>query len=315
VHRQADGPLVKWLGDGEELGLALTGGKAGGLDRLAKLGLPTAGGMCLTSSAYRAHVERNGSGGRASELVAALPDEGARAELQRLVSESPLPAEVSDALEAALERMAPEVDAAGGLLAVRSSAGDEDSREASFAGQHDTLLGVPPDAVARAVVSCWASLWEERAVRYRATRGLAFEGAAMAVVVQPLVAADASAVVFTRNPMNPDADELVMNATVGLGEAIVSGAVTPDTFVVSKAERRIAMVDEGEKEGRTVAAAGGGTRWDEAPVDGVSLEDDAVLELSDLCIAAEQAYGHPLDLEAAYRDGRWYLLQARPITA
>ena len=122
------------------------------------------------------------------------------------------------------------------LLAVRSSGVAEDGAAASFAGLHDTELGLTADEVAPAVLRCWASLWSERAIGYRARRGLALDGDAMAVVVQALVPARAAAIVFTRHPVSGRSDQLLINAAPGLGEAMVSGMITPDTIVVDKAD-------------------------------------------------------------------------------
>src|SRR6185436_19843346 len=125
------------------------------------------------------------------------------------------------------------------LLAVRSSGVAEDGAAASFAGLHDTELGLTVDEVAPAILRCWASLWSERAVGYRARRGMALDGDAMAVVVQALVPARAAAIVFTRHPVSGRSDQLLINAAPGLGEAMVSGLVTPDTIVVDKATRTV----------------------------------------------------------------------------
>ena len=147
-----------------------------------------------------------------------------------------------------------------------------------------------------AVLRCWASLWSERAIGYRARRGLALDGDAMAVVVQALVPARAAAIVFTRHPVSGRSDQLLINAAPGLGEAMVSGMITPDTIVVSKANRRVAEFTPGES------------------TEGPALDNDARDALVALSLDVERVFGAPVDIEAALADDGWYLLQARPIT-
>ena len=215
------------------------------------------------------------------------------------MSAGPLSPSVAAALAGPLARLA-DLGLGGGrrppLLAVRSSGVAEDGAAASFAGLHDTELGLTADQVAPAVLRCWASLWSERAVGYRARRGLALDGDAMAVVVQALVPARAAAIVFTRHPVSGRSDQLLINAAPGLGEAMVSGLVTPDTTVVDKATRAVVEFTPGDSG------------------DGPALTDDVRDELIGLSLDVERAFGAPVDIEAAHADDGWYLLQARPIT-
>ena len=126
----------------------------------------------------------------------------------------------------------------------------EDGAAASFAGLHDTELGLGAEDVVPAVLRCWASLWSDRAVAYRTRRGLALDGGAMAVVVQALVPAIAAAVAFTRHPVTGRSDQLLINSAPGLGEAMVSGLVTPDTIVVDKPSRTVTEFSPGDSGGR-----------------------------------------------------------------
>jgi pyruvate,water dikinase len=152
------------------------------------------------------------------------------------------------------------------------------------------------DEVVPAVLRCWSSLWSDRAVAYRSRRGLPLDGGAMAVVVQALVPARAAAVAFTRHPVTGRDDQIVLNASHGLGEAMVSGTVTPDTIVVDKSSRAVIEFTRGE------------TGEDPA------LGQGSLAELVGLCLDVERAYGAPVDIEAAWATDGWYLLQARPIT-
>jgi pyruvate,water dikinase len=277
-----EGSLVEWLGSAAGGGASL-GGKGASVDRLAKLGFRVPPGFCLTTAAFRAQLGSAAGPGAAASLTA-----------------DALVAEVAAALGNAVERLSGEVrEALEGAprFAVRSSAIGEDGSAASYAGLHETELDVVPGEVPAAVRRCWASLWSAPAVAYRARRGLADDAAEMAVVVQALVPADAAAVVFTRHPVTGRDDQLVITAVHGLGDAMVAGTVTPDTYVVDRAGRAVLTFEPGEDPR------------------GPALDAATLAELVDLSLAVEAAYEHPVDIEAAVAGRAWYLLQARPITA
>jgi pyruvate,water dikinase len=202
-------------------------------------------------------------------------------------------------------------------VAVRSSAPDEDSALASFAGVHATYLNVRgAEAVVDAARRCAESAASEVAAQYREARGMPTKDARIAILVQQLVAADASAVAFSVNPVTGDRNEVVITSNWGLGESIVSGYVTPDTFVVRKALLAITSRDLGAKERMTVLATAGVA---DASVDAegrgrFSLTDDEVLEVARLAIALEAEMGAPVDVECAIAGGVLHLLQCRPIT-
>ncbi len=285
---------IEWLGaaGGD---VRLVGGKAASLDRLARLGFRIPPGFCITTDAFRAQLA--GIPG-ATAALAALPDEAARERLTRTLTDSMLAPELLERVDDAVARLLaePALAASGApRLAVRSSGIGEDSSSASYAGLHETELGVLPAGVDAAVRRCWASLWSVPALAYRVRHGLALDGGGMAVVVQALVPADASAVVFTRHPVT-GTDDLVMTAACGLGDRMVAGEVTPDTLVNDRAT--LDVVDYTPGDG---GAAG-------------ALDGDAIADLADLAIAVERGFGVPVDIEAATAAGTWYLLQARPIT-
>jgi len=300
---------IEWLG--ELWGTTdAVGGKAASLDRLARLGFLIPPGFCLTASAFAAHVAAIAERAPLADALAALPDEEARAMVVDLVRKSPAPPSVCAALESALGRL---TEAGETSLAVRSSAIGEDGQAASYAGLHDTELGLVAGDVEPAVRRCWSSLWSPAAVAYRMRRSLPLDGAAMAVVVQALVPADAAAVVFTRHPVTGRDDTLVINALRGLGEPMVSGTATPDTYVVDKASgevRELVLGDAGE---RLVATDGGVMRRAD-PATGPALGEPVLRGLVSLSLEVERAFGAPIDIEAAFARDRWYLLQARPIT-
>jgi pyruvate, water dikinase len=203
------------------------------------------------------------------------------------------------------------------VAAVRSFAVDEDGATASFAGQHETYLNiVGADSIVQAVNRCWESARSERALEYRRQQGLSVERLHLAVLVQQLVAADVSAVVFSANPITGSRDEIVINASWGLGESIVGGTVTPDTFVVRKADLAITGRFIVNKQRMAVAVAGGTSEVDVPRFlrDQPSLNDEQVIAVAQLALTLDATMSHPVDIECAYAGGKLYLLQCRPIT-
>jgi rifampicin phosphotransferase len=277
---------VAWLGEASG-DSAMLGGKGASLDRLAHLGFRVPPGFCVTTAAFRAQL-------------ASLPDPAAHHptnELGGAVAANPIHPLILTELQDALTRLEQANREPGWAvrLAVRSSAIGEDSALASYAGLHETELDRTVNEVPDAVRRCWASLWSAPALAYRARRGLPLDNAAMAVVVQQLVPAEAAAVAFTRHPVTGREDQVVITTVRGLGDAMVAGTVTPDTFVVDRADPSHVEFHRGD---------------DPEP----SIDGDALRDLVARCLEIEAAYGQPVDVEAALAGGRWYLLQARPIT-
>ena len=279
---------ILWLGDRACNDPAEVGGKAAHLSRLAAdYQVPPS--FCLTATAFD-------------------PDHSA---------DAPLPTALAAALAAAYEALARRVGVPDVPVAVRSSALDEDGDLASFAGQHETELNVVGvDDVLDAVVRCWASGRNERAMAYREQQGLDTKGVRLAVLVQQLVKADTSAVVFSANPVSGNQDEVVVTASWGLGESLVSGTVTPDTWVVRKADLAVKEERLGAKERMTVAVTGG-TREVAVPRllrKRASLSEAQVAELAELAVELEEKMGRSVDIETAFAGDLLYLLQCRPIT-
>ena len=306
------GAAVVDLAPGTVTGTALVGGKAMGLQRLMAASLPCPPAFCVTTAALDGYLDERGLRERLATLIGALPDGRAERELRSIAFEAELPgaliAELADAIERLRSRL-PGVE----LVAVRSSAADEDSGSHSFAGLHETLLGVPLAGVGAAVRKCWASLWSEAAIAYRSENGLPVAETTMAVVVQALVPARASAVVFTANPLTGDTGEVLVHATCGLGPTLVDNVVTPDVAVLCKRDLVVRRLDVGDKHLRIDPRAAGGLVRSRRAADGPALSEAELVELARLSVEAERRLGAPVDVEAALGE-RWQLIQARPIT-
>ena len=217
----------------------------------------------------------------------------------------------------ALRALEKRVGHADPVLAVRSSAIGEDGGGSSFAGQHETILGVRGvDGVTEAVLACWRSATSERALAYREERGI--DGPVrVPVLVQELVDAEMAAIAFSADAVTGDRDVVVVNAGWGLGESLASGSVTPDTYVVRKVDLSIISSRISEKEVMTVRTAAGTA---EVPVEparrsAAALSPQQVAAVAKLALELETEAGGPVDIECAYAAGDLYLLQSRPITA
>ena len=316
-------PLVLALDDASAT-LEQVGGKGASLARMAAAGLSVPPGFHITTAAYRRFVTENGLqekilaavSGVSAAVTANQPAslEEASRQIGRLFANSVMPDDIAEAIRQAYAEL-------GGddlPVAVRSSATAEDLPELSFAGQQETYLNMHGEAmVLEAVKRCWASLWTARAIGYRARYGIAPQDVSLAVVVQELVPADASGILFTANPLTGARDQVMMNAAWGLGEAIVGGQVTPDTVVVDRASGTITEQEISEKDVMTVRTREG-THEEPVPAERRTravLSPVQAAELARIGVQIEDLYGQPMDIEWALHDGRVSVVQARPITA
>ena len=279
--------FIKHFSEIDETDLAHVGGKGLNLGKLTRAGFQVPQGFCVITDAYRFSVQN-------------LPEQNVST-IKELVLAPELVAEIQTAREKL--RTA--------TVAVRSSATAEDLEEASFAGQQDTFLNVTSDALLDALKACWASLWSERAIAYRHTQGISDEGLAMAVVVQEMCEADVSGVLFTVSPFS--ADVCIVESNWGLGESVVSGAITPDSFLMSRETGEVLEKNVATK--REMVTAAGVREVLSAKQDAPSLTDTQLQELTRLGMRVESFYGQPMDIEWALADTQFVLLQARHITA
>src|SRR6266508_492396 len=271
-------PLIVALDQVDAGASPLVGGKAANLGELIAAGLPVPAGFCVTTEAYR-DVATAAELAEILDRLAATPagDTGALAGLARQARErilaTVMPALVADAVAAAY------LDLGDGVpVVVRSSATAEDLPFASFAGQQDTYLNiVGVEAVLDAVHRCWASLWTDRAVVYRVTNGINHATARLAVVIQHLVEAAVAGVMFTANPVTGRRRQALIDATPGLGEAVVSGAVNPDHFVVDTDTGTVVRARPGDKRVMIRSRSGGGTEQVAASASGEPCLSDGQL--------------------------------------
>jgi rifampicin phosphotransferase len=320
--------------------LARAGGKGANLGEMLAARLPVPDGFCVLTQAYRAFVAANGLEAKiqAQTAVVDLADpatlESASDAIRASFEAGWVPGDITEEIRVSYKNLsshlsqsprrpgAPSGDSASVVdfsslpVAVRSSATAEDLPDLSFAGQQDTYLNiVGEEALLHAVVRCWASLWTARAIGYRVRNQIANDDVALAVVVQVMLPSEASGVLFTVNPLTGRRAETVIDATIGLGEALVSGQVEPDHYVVTAG--KVVEKKLGAKALSIRGQAGGGTvRIDEDAAARQALPDAAIQELAALGQQAAAHFGGPQDVEWSWTpEGKLWLVQSRPVTS
>ncbi|QSW97987.1 phosphoenolpyruvate synthase [Haloterrigena alkaliphila] len=308
---------VLWLDEISAGDLEKVGGKGASLGELTGAGLPVPPGFVVTAGTYRSFIEEAEIDEELFEVVdvdvddsAALADASDRA--QELILETPFPDELREEILASYH----EVGDGEAFVAVRSSATAEDLPDASFAGQQETFLNVTEEALLDRVRECWASLFTQRAIYYRQEQGFDHSAVNIAVVVQQMVDAEKSGVMFTSHPSTGD-PTMIIEAAWGLGEAVVSGAVSPDNYVIERDGRSVDVTVAEKKVMHEKDEATGETVEREVPEDKRNervVSDEEIDALMDLGERVEDHYGEPQDVEWAIVGGDVYMLQSRPIT-
>ena len=294
------------------------GGKGANLGEMIAAGLPVPGGFVLLTGSYRDFVSFNGLDEKIERILGSAANgesqelEQASLEIQDLFEKGTMPAPIIEAIDRAYSLIG------AAEVAVRSSATAEDLPGTSFAGQYSTYLNVRgSEELYLFIKKCWASLWNYRALSYRVRQGIGNTNLAHGVVVQAMINAEKSGILFTANPVNGRRDQMLLNASWGLGEAIVGGEVTPDQWIIDKNSSSLVEERPARKEIMTVRKEGGieFVAVPEELQEVWSLNRDEVIELLELGHKVETYFGSPQDIEWAYLDGIFYLVQTRPITS
>jgi pyruvate,water dikinase len=309
---------IRWF---TEIGLtdvALVGGKGANLGELTTTGLPVPPGFVVTADAYLNAVSKSGARDRLALLRSGLnvDDPTSLTETHQaareLILATPIPAEIADAIENAYRRLGDNV-----AVAVRSSGTTEDAGDSSFAGMNASFTNVIGlrNVLAR-IKDCWASMYGERVLAYRAEQHLG-EEPAIAVIIQKMIFSEVSGVMFTADPTTGARDRMIIESVFGQGEAVVSGRVEPDTYILDKTGPRVLSVRQGRQQFKIVRDPDGGDveqPLDEGEIDRRTLSQAEIIAIAELGLRAERHYGKPQDLEWARADGASYLVQSRPIT-
>jgi len=313
---------ITWLTDVTNLDIKIAGGKGASLGELTNAGFPVPPGFIVLASTYRDFITQTGMG---RELLSAVDidvhDSNALVEANlkatNLILEAELPISVQDEILLNFDKLNSQIGKKDLFVAVRSSATAEDLPDASFAGQQDTYLNISRSDLVDKVKDCWASLFTQRAIYYRSEKGFKTSEVDMAVVIQAMIDSETSGVLFTKHP-STGSSQVIIEASWGLGEAIVSGEVSPDNYTVSTETNSVTNIHISDKQilherdpltGKTSKR---NVKKDLRTVQ--VLPESVILDLANMGIQVESHYGSPQDIEWAISNNQIYLLQSRPIT-
>ncbi|MEK6978763.1 MAG: phosphoenolpyruvate synthase [Candidatus Micrarchaeota archaeon] len=313
---------IMWFEELSKANLAEAGGKGANLGEMTRAGFPIPPGFVVTSAAYYKHLDANNLRGAISAILSNLDVEdsdslnAASEKIKTLIIEGKIPEDVKNDIlnyyKRLCERATREV-----FVAVRSSATAEDLPTASFAGQQSTYLNVRgADSVVQNVKMCWASLFESRAIFYRVQNNFDHMRVALAAVVQQMVQSEKSGVAFTVDPLYQDPNLLAIEAGYGLGELVVSGQITPDTYRVDKTTMKPIDKLISKQTWMLMRGSTGNVRADirDEMQERQKLSDQEMFDLAKICVKIEEHYQFPQDIEWAYEKGNLYITQSRPIT-
>ncbi|MDY6952022.1 MAG: phosphoenolpyruvate synthase [Thermodesulfobacteriota bacterium] len=317
--------FVLWFKDLGKGDIPLVGGKCANLgELLGKIGVPVPNGFAVSAQAYQFFLEKTGAGKKIQEMLSGVDIgdmellQDVSRKIRKYVEGQSMPKKMEKAILDAYQALCKQVGKKSVAVAVRSSATAEDLPGASFAGQQDTFLNVTRKSLLKSVKQCWSSLFTPRAIVYRQEKGFSHEEVLISVAVQELVFSEASGVMFTIEPVSGETDKIIINASWGLGEAVVSGQVTPDEFMVDKASLGIVDRHVVKKDKQIVSDKKGSTKWLTVPKklqERPALSDDAIQQIAEYGLQIEKHYGVAQDIEwAVDPDGRTFILQARPET-
>ncbi len=295
---------------------AVAGGKGASLGEMTQAGLPVPPGFVVVADAFDRFISEASLKEKIDALLSAVDInesssvESASESIRQLISAAPMSEELQDEIMTGFGNLGAE------LVAVRSSATAEDSSAASWAGELETYLNVTADNLIESVKLCWSSLFTPRAIFYRIEKGLADHHVSVAAVVQKMVQSEVSGIAFTVHPVTEDYDRMIIEAGYGLGEAIVGGMITPDSYVIKKdgleiEDKYISSQD------MMISRSPEGTSEQEVQFEKQELQklpDQEIKELAQICLNIEKHYGFPCDIEWAFEAGKLYITQSRPIT-
>jgi pyruvate,water dikinase len=319
------GDVVLWFKDLGREDIPHVGGKCANLgELLGQIGVPVPNGFAVSAHAYQVFLKDTGAAKKIDAMLSATDTadleslQDVSRKIRKHVEGLSMPAKMEKAILEAYQALCKQVGKKAVAVAVRSSATAEDLPGASFAGQQDTFLNVTEKTLLKSVQQCWSSLFTPRAIVYRKEKGFSEDDVLISVAVQEMVFSEASGVMFTLEPVSGDKDKVIIDASWGLGEAIVSGQVTPDEYIVEKGTLRILDKQIFRKSKQIVSDKKGSTKWVDVPKkmqERPALRDEAIIRLAQYGVQIENHYGSPQDIEwAVDKDGRIFILQARPET-
>lgn len=295
----------------------LAGGKGASLGEMTQVGIPVPPGFVLLSNSFDQFLKETDLVQEIDSILKKVRHnemhtvESASADIKELILSRQMPEDI----EVEIKKYFKELNAE--FVAVRSSATAEDGQDHSWAGQLESYLNVTEADVVEKVKHCWTSLFTPRAIFYRFEKGLHSTKISVAVVVQKMIDSEVSGIAFSVHPVTEDVNQLIIEAGYGLGEAIVSGQVTPDSYVVQKEPRKIIDINVFTQSEALYRNLSGGNKWKnilEPKASSQVLTEKQILEFAEIILSIESHYGFPCDIEWAFEKGKFYIVQSRPIT-
>lgn len=295
----------------------IAGGKGASLGEMSQSGIPVPEGFVVLTEAFDQFLDETDL---RQEVRAQLNKadkekmhtvEHASERIQSKIMRAKMPDDIAQIVQEEFKKLGAQ------YVAVRSSATAEDSASAAWAGQLDSFLNTTEKTLLKNVQKCWASLFTPRAIFYRFEQGLKDSHVSVAVVVQTMIESEVSGIAFTVHPVTQDTNQLIIEAGYGLGEAIVSGSITPDSYVVSKKDWAMIDINVAQQEKKIVRKGEEGNEWVEVNLpdqDTQKITDEQIIELSKLVVRIEKHYDFPCDIEWALEEDVFYITQSRPIT-
>lgn len=300
----------------------IAGGKGASLGEMMQAGIPVPSGFVVLSASFEQFIKETDLIQEIDSILSKVNHreihtvESASEKIRELILNAEMPKDIATEINLSFKELNTK------YVAVRSSATAEDGKDHAWAGQLESYLNTTEDDILNKVKLCWSSLFTPRAIFYRFEKGLDTTKISVAVVVQKMVVSEVSGIAFSVHPVTEDPNQLIIEAGFGLGEAIVSGSVTPDSYVIEKQPRNILDInvstqDRGLYRSGNASLEHGNNEWVNIPEPKASsqvLTKDQILELSEIIISIENHYGFPCDIEWAYENGEFYIVQSRPIT-
>lgn len=308
--------FIKDLKEIDKKDIFIAGGKGSSLGEMAKIGISVPPGFVVLASAFDKFLEETDINVEIDAMwdrinIKDTENIEENSEIIRgIILKKEFPAGLRKEILSAFDKLGAE------YVAVRSSATAEDSKIDAWAGQLESYLYVTKDNLLKSIQKCWASLYTPRALFYRVERGLNRKQISVAVVVQKMVNSEVSGVCFTVHPVTKDKDQMIIEACWGLGEALVQGILTPDSYIIEKSTLNLVDINVNAQE-KQVVKSEKGTQIIFVPEEmrkKQKLSEKQIKELASLCIKIESHYKSPQDIEWALEKGKFYIVQSRPIT-
>ncbi len=293
------------------------GGKGASLGEMTGAKIPVPPGFVLLASAFDRFLEETDLVQEVKAILGKInyqdinAVDGASASIRALIMSASMPEDIGQEIMTSFKKLKAK------FVAVRSSATAEDSSSASWAGELETYLNTTEKTLALNVKKCWSSLFTPRAIFYRNEKKLLKTHVSVAVVIQEMVESEISGIAFTVHPVTQDRRQMIIEAGYGLGEAIVSGAITPDSYVIDKQDYSLIDINLASQEKQIVKCLKQGVKWTPVPKDlkdKQKLSGRQIVALAKICAGIEKHYGFPCDIEWAYFKNKFYITQSRPIT-